>query len=404
MVDMTLKEATPCPKAWTIRGTSGLEAYFDAFVRPNLPDASAVRMLHQFLRDYLVSQPRTFVVRDGRAKGVLCPVGGVRYYGSDNEAALWFWVSCQPGLAQRLRPLRELIEAHAFPIGDPNAEQEFRAQGATWRTWGKGDAAWPIRGANGWKLCHVYDAGAKHLDDTLAGLTARMVRLIHPLNHFLFPKPYRADYGGHRFDCRGLSTADPGEDPVVRSFARDYLAAHFGQDLVVEFRAYVAPDAGELAAALAPREFSIGYEYAAGSSAPTKQATALRLPALFQRLSAWYEATEGQPSDTRLDGKTKGESGGVGKALRLEVVESTNTAWNYNTLFKVAGDTQRGAVGAFLALYEASGGAYGKIFVESGRSKGGHGKKLKLALAGGVPGWQVLSERDWQHLALRAGA
>jgi hypothetical protein len=396
---MPVKPITPCPPQGVIRGASELKDYFDAFVKPNLPDASAVRKLHGLLREYFDSQPRIFVIRDG-AKGSLRPADGLSYYGSDNEAALWFWVSCQPGFEQRLQSLRELIREQAFPIGDPNSRNECLALGATWRTWGKGDAAWPIRGTGGWKHCHVFDAGARHLDHTRPGLMARMARLIHPLNHFLFPKPYRRDYGGHKFALEGLTKADPGEDPIVQAFARGYIADHYGRELFAEFTELVSAGAAEAVAPI--REFSIAYTYVAGSSEPKKGTTGMSLAELFQWLSAWYDATEGQSEETRLDGKAKSSTGGVSKARLLEITESTNTKWNYNTTFKVAGDTQRGAIGVFLALYEASNGDYAKIFVEPGRSKDGKGKTLKLALQRHVTGWQVLSVRDWQDLELSA--
>ncbi len=59
-----------------------------------------------------------------------------------------------------------------------------------------------------------------------------------------------------------------------------------------------------------------------------------------------------------------GSTGGISEARLLEITESTNTKWNYNTAFK--------------------------------------GKKLKLALRSHVTGWQVLSVRDWQDLELSA--
>lgn len=229
-----------CPDEMSIESANALGRFFDNYVQPNLPSVEGVSAFHDELFEYLSNAPSLFIVRnfDGLTKGKEFPVSasGSTYICSDNEAAIWFWTKADTWGGGSPLKLRELLKARNFPIAHPRNKPEATAAGATWPLFDIGDKDRPVRGEGLWKHSHVLDA-AKDMNGTDAdSMKARMMRLLHPLNHFLFPSRKK----GFVF-VSDYSRKDLAEEPTIQGWFQRRLASHYGEKMFREFASVAKP-------------------------------------------------------------------------------------------------------------------------------------------------------------------
>lgn len=165
-----------------------LDEYFESDIRPNLVIPELLRSLHlQFLAYVENPESRVFVVRTfsevfpDEIRGVRKQwpnVPNAEVYGSDNEAALWFFARLFYGEPLELS---QVIEDRAFPIG------MVRERNSEWPCWGRQQ---PESAAfAGLMHAHLFDGKRDVPVNPLdrSNLVQRMIRLLHPMNHFIVP-------------------------------------------------------------------------------------------------------------------------------------------------------------------------------------------------------------------------
>ena len=405
-----------CPLSF--QGT--LSRFFDDHVAPNLPTSKAAEAAHAAVLAY-TSSPGPLLVRKFKGyqlRGKIHDgVDGTRFVCSDNEAAVWFWTQVRLERVTGPNFIVDAMRDKRLPVGMSTkpATGETRAD---WPCWGAGDAAWKFRGGGRWKHAHILDAaGLAHMALDRRTLRAASIRLLHPLNHFVFPTKFRRDSGGYFRE-----QSDPAEDVRIQAWVAARLRRMYG----ALFDDFWQRALGELDLANAPTDVEIQFKWlpAVGASedvngnGTTAQddervtgplvigpPTAIG-PASFpvfsrmvEHLRQWISRTRGSPGETRINGTAAGSDPTpwvcffVGGFLAGDGISPGLNGERFNTTFFLAGDTQRRAVERFLDLYDECSGDVRRIF-DPGPSNG-VSLKLYLRVREGrnFKGWNCLDDR-----------
>lgn len=225
-------------------GFSGLFAnFYRAHIEPNLPSTAAVRAMHELLVHYLEDDTTSlFVVRrfDGRPRGTRLSAHGQApfFVCGDNEPALWFYARAfLEDFGERIPSLAEAIRTRAFPIGFAR-HSELGESREFWSNWGK--ESWENHSFSGIRLyhAHLFDAAKDIPLHTLDrnNLRMRMVRFLHPANHFPMPT-----HLGKVFYKSGGACIDLSELRGVKRFICDQLE-HRYREVWTEFLALANAD------------------------------------------------------------------------------------------------------------------------------------------------------------------
>lgn len=212
--------------------------FYVKHIEPNLPTPEAVKHLHGLLVQYVRDEATSlFVVRkfDGRIRGQRFPgsTRGLSLVCGDNEPALWFYARAfLEDFRQQIPSVAEAVESRRFPIG-------FARKGAAgessafWSNWGRKPWEAGDFGGIGLYHAHLFDAANRIPAQTLdrRNLTARMIRFLHPANHFPMP----THHGHHPFMVRGYAK-DLSELPGIKRMICDQYARRY-QDVWAEFLA-----------------------------------------------------------------------------------------------------------------------------------------------------------------------
>lgn len=216
---------TPCPRNWT--GT--IEEFFDQFVIPNWPDPEIARCVHNQIGEYIAANS-TFFVRDltggGTARGVELPQFNGQIFNCDNAPAIWHYTKMKFEEDYADTFLYSAILNHQLPLKDLGARP-----GEENYVWSRTSAdPQQIRTPNGgrWKLCHIYSVKRDLPTDT-QWLKKRFVRLMHPFNQFLFPRP---NYLGKGYYPIG---SDLGEAKYICEYAKGRITEIVGEKYFNEF-------------------------------------------------------------------------------------------------------------------------------------------------------------------------
>jgi len=217
--------------------------FYRSHIEPNLPSPAAVRAMHELLVQY-VADDRTslFVVRrfDGCPRGTRFPAHGLAsfFVCGDNEPALWFYARAfLEDFGERISSVAEAVQTRSFPIGfarrtELGESQEF------WPNWGK--ERWESHSFSGIRLyhAHLFDAANGIPSHTLdrENLQKRMVRLLHPANHFPMPT-----HLGQVFYTARDNRVDLSEVRGVKSFVCDQFSYRY-RDVWTEFLALADAD------------------------------------------------------------------------------------------------------------------------------------------------------------------
>ncbi|MFN7956670.1 MAG: hypothetical protein U0610_33510 [bacterium] len=172
--------------------------FYSKHIEPNLPSPSSVLAIHNLLEAY-VMDPRNndFIARHfGRFKqaGFPFPIGDsveekYTLFCGDNEPALWFYARARLGdYPSRLPSVRHAIDNRSFPVSMvPDTRRSENKN--DWKNWRKEDWERKEFSGHGWYHAHLFDA-AKSLDPLALrreDLVMRMIRFLHPANHFPMP-------------------------------------------------------------------------------------------------------------------------------------------------------------------------------------------------------------------------
>lgn len=185
--------------------------YVRETILPLLPTLDQLSPYHMQLMEYVYQTNSTKFVRNFgqfQNRGCLYELNGTSFVVGDNEMPLWFYMSCitneSPNISfwleNQIPPIsdgRSSSNSYYFKKGRQRREVQF--------------------GAKGWKHSHILPAAPKGE----ISLEARMLRYLHPLNHFPSPKPssFEVYPRVYRFDL--------GEDPRFIDIVWDeILKAH----------------------------------------------------------------------------------------------------------------------------------------------------------------------------------
>ena len=217
--------------------------FYRAHVEPNLPSPAAVRAIHDRIARYVNDERTTlFVARkfEGRLRGNRLPTHDpdLSLVCGDNEPALWFYARAfLEDFEQRLPSVAQAVESRAFPIGF--ARRATAGERADfWPNWGK--ERWEDQSFSGSRLyhAHLFDAAqgiASHRLDR-ENLRQRMVRFLHPANHFPMPTHHGAVF----YSCDGAHT-DLSELPGIKRFIAEQFAQRY-REVWSEFLALAGGD------------------------------------------------------------------------------------------------------------------------------------------------------------------
>ncbi len=163
-------------------GTVG--EYFSNYILPNLPKEESVKSIHQMLIEYLDIKNLLVIRTFGSIfpldknkkpiRGKIIESKGYRLIGSDNEAAVWFFVRCFEENYPH-KKIEKMIDSQCFPIADGRAPRTD-----DWSCFGRPDQLI----LKNFLHAHMFAAKEKVDEDDYL---ARMIRLLHPINHCLVP-------------------------------------------------------------------------------------------------------------------------------------------------------------------------------------------------------------------------
>ncbi len=193
--------AARCPDLYN----GNVKNFFADVTDPNSLDAETMRRIHSQIVFCVSNEIPHFIARNFSGYPKSAPHeanDGTRFYCGDNALAVWLYGSL---LGRRLPiawSLHEAVATKSLPLCDSRS-----VNGLHWRK----IAHDPLGLYNArWKLSHVFKCGvidSNKVPVNSVTLTARFVRLAHPINHFLSPKPFNRKTGGFKFH----GESDPAE-------------------------------------------------------------------------------------------------------------------------------------------------------------------------------------------------
>lgn len=191
------------------------ESFYKEYIEPNLPDPESVKIAHNLIINYLKNEKPLYVVRkfsEFSQRGHIYSFHGINFIVGDNEPALWFYArSCNQLNFSQIN-FESIIQDQLFPIGFSTNKRKKNENKEEWKTWGK--EKWEIEFCNkGWFHAHLYDAAKNiSLDLSKNNFNMRMIRYLHPANHFPMPSHYK-----NRYITR-LNSKDMSEQEGIKAF------------------------------------------------------------------------------------------------------------------------------------------------------------------------------------------
>ena len=180
-------------------------------ILPLMPTLDQLVAYHHQLIQYVSQNNSTKFVRkfgEFQRRGCLYESNGSSFVVGDNEMPLWFYLSC---LNNDTPNIPFWFDKQIPPISDSRSrENEYYLK--------KGRQRREVQfGSKGWKHSHILEAAPK----SDIGIEARMLRYLHPLNHFPSPKPSK--FTVHPSVYRN----DLGEDPrFIRLVWNEVMRIH----------------------------------------------------------------------------------------------------------------------------------------------------------------------------------
>ncbi len=213
-----------CPKQWN----GSLEDFLNEFVIKNLPGKEKMLDFHRGIKSLHMGEINFFVRSLGSgtsARGVPTGILQNRLYNCDNAPAIWIYNQLKSNFKSSLE-LEKLLFKKDIPLRDIGARE-----GESLYCWSKKNAdPGNFRSSDGgrWKLCHIYSV-KKGIPENEEWYSKRFIRLIHPFNLFLFPRPIRKGKGYYSIGN------DLGESDIVCSEVARKIQVIVGNEAWSEF-------------------------------------------------------------------------------------------------------------------------------------------------------------------------
>jgi hypothetical protein len=150
--------------------------YIRQVILPQMPNVQMISEYHLEIKNYLKDKEANRFIRKYSKfplRGVLYQDHGKQFFSGDNEMPLWIYLNC---LHQITPDVKYWLNEQVPPISF------VKDNGAIYLTVGRQKDA-KFFAEKGWKHSHLLEAAPKEV----ISLDARMVRYIHPLNHFPSP-------------------------------------------------------------------------------------------------------------------------------------------------------------------------------------------------------------------------
>jgi hypothetical protein len=222
---MRVKE---CPDNWKGK----LLDFIRDYVLHNLPDRSLAQSLHLQIKALALHRSKESVPYFVRGLGGARAPRGVRtdysdVYNCDNAPAIWLYHKLMETNEINEYFLINSLKSMKFPLRDVGG-REGEKEGYIWAKVACDPLGYRRNNGGRWKLCHIFSVKAG-LPDSVNWYFRRFVRLIHPFNYFLFPKPIRYGKGYYTLD------KDLGESLSVCLLISNLMRERFGEQLWNEF-------------------------------------------------------------------------------------------------------------------------------------------------------------------------
>lgn len=201
------------------------ESFYNEFIEPTLPNPESVKAAHIILMNYLNRKDPIFIVRRFEAfqrRGHLFVQNNFKFFTGDNEPALWFYAKACNNLLTINMEMENFIADQSFPIGfsTDSKKNEDKSEWKNWKKekWEKGFSD------SGWFHAHLFDA-ADGISPamTAENLRMRMLRYLHPANHFPMPSHYN-----EKFKSR-LDSKDMSEQKGIKAFIIGKYKERYGE-------------------------------------------------------------------------------------------------------------------------------------------------------------------------------